>query len=117
MLFFKYMLLVTGIGMFVIAGAIVANDAWMIVHYRRKPALGAIAVEAQPLRWRSSVALVFLAWAPLLIALSIALVPGRMAGARQGGVTIAEQMRFEAQAKNEPAIKLDGAPAQNNPVH
>ena len=82
MLFLKYMLLVVGIGMFVVAAAIVANDAWMIVQYRRKTALGAVAIEPQPLRWRASVALAFLAWAPLLIALSIAVIPSGMAGVR-----------------------------------
>jgi regulator of protease activity HflC (stomatin/prohibitin superfamily) len=82
MLFLKYMLLVAGIGMFIVAAAIVANDLWMIVQYRRKTALGAVAVEPQPIRWRATVALAFLAWAPLLIALSIAVVPSGMAGVR-----------------------------------
>jgi hypothetical protein len=82
MLFLKYMLLVAGIGMFIVAAAIVANDLWMIVQYRRKTALGAVAVEPQPIRWRTTVALAFLAWAPLLIALSIVVVPSGMAGVR-----------------------------------
>ncbi len=82
MLFLKYMLLVVGIGMFVIAAAIVANDLWLIVQYHRKIAAGTVAAEPQPVRWRFSVALLFLAWAPLLIALSIAVVPSGMAGIR-----------------------------------
>jgi hypothetical protein len=36
----------------------------------------------QPIRWRTSVALVMLAWAPLLIGLSIVVIPGGMAGVR-----------------------------------
>ena len=82
MLFLKYMLMVAGIGMFVVAAAIVANDAWLIVQYRRRMAMGAVAVEPQPIRWRTTVALACLAWAPLLIALSIAVVPSGMAGVR-----------------------------------
>jgi hypothetical protein len=82
MLLLKHMLLVAGIGMFVVAAAIVANDVWMIVQYRRKTALGSIAIEPQPIRWRATVALALLAWAPLVIALSIAVVPAGTAGVR-----------------------------------
>ncbi|MGZ4816082.1 MAG: SPFH domain-containing protein [Terriglobales bacterium] len=82
MLFLKYMLLVAGIGMFVVAAAIVANDAWLAFQYRRKTALGGVAVEPQPIRWRTTVALVCLAWAPILIGMSIVVVPSGMAGVR-----------------------------------
>lgn len=70
MLFLKYMLLVAGLGMFAIAGAIVSNDAWLAFQYRRKLALG-IAIEPQPIRWRTTVALACLAWAPILVGVSI----------------------------------------------
>ena len=89
MLFLKYMLLVVGIGMFVTAASIVANDMWMVVQYRRKTALGAVAVEPQPIRWRTTLALAGLAWAPLLIALSIAVVPGGTAGVHSQQTVIA----------------------------
>jgi len=82
MLFLKYMLLVAGIGMFVVAAAIVANDAWLAFQYRRKTELGGVAVEPQPIRWRTTVALACLAWAPILIAMSIVVVPSGMAGVR-----------------------------------
>jgi len=82
MLFLKYMLLTVGVGMFVVAAAIVANDLWLAFQYRRKVALGAMAVEPQPLRWRTTVALVCLAWAPILIGMSIVVVPSGMAGVR-----------------------------------
>ncbi len=68
--------------MFVTAATIVANDVWLLVQYRRKQAAGSVAVEPQPIRWRTSVALVCMAWAPMLIALSIAVVPSGMAGVR-----------------------------------
>jgi regulator of protease activity HflC (stomatin/prohibitin superfamily) len=82
MLFLKYMLLVAGIGMFVVAAAIVANNLWLAFEYRRKSAQGAVAVEPQPLPWRITVALACLAWAPILIGLSIVVIPSGMAGVR-----------------------------------
>jgi hypothetical protein len=71
MLFLKYILLITGIGMFVVAAAIVVNDAWLIVQYRRRTALGIVTAAPQPIRWRATVALACLAWAPWLMALSL----------------------------------------------
>jgi len=82
MLFLKYMLLVVGLGMFVVAAAIVANDLWLAFEYRRKTVQGAAAVEPQPVRWRTTAALVCLAWAPILIGMSIVVVPSGMAGVR-----------------------------------
>ncbi len=72
MLFVKYILLVMGVGMFAVAGANVANDLWMVRRFRRRSAMGVLAIEPEPVRWRATVALACLAWAPLLIALSIA---------------------------------------------
>lgn len=82
MLFLKYMLLVVGIGMFVVAAAIVANDLWLAFEYRRKKVEGALAVEPEPVRWRTTVALVCLAWAPILIGATIVVVPSGTAGIR-----------------------------------
>jgi len=74
MAFSKYMLLVAGIGMFVVAIAIVANDAWLAFSYHRKMAvLGPSSMESQPVRWRTTAALVCLAWAPILIGIGIAI--------------------------------------------
>lgn len=82
MLFLKYMLLVVGIGMFAVAAAVVANDLWLAFEYRRKRVQGAVAIEPTPVRWRTTVALVCLAWAPILIGMSIVVVPSGMAGVR-----------------------------------
>ena len=82
MLFLKYMLLVVGIVMFLVAAAIVAVDLWAALEYKRRSAKGEPAVEPQPLRWRTTVALVCLAWAPILIGMSIVVVPSGMAGVR-----------------------------------
>ncbi|HVZ17941.1 MAG TPA: hypothetical protein VG897_12535 [Terriglobales bacterium] len=75
MLFLKYMMLVVGVGMFLVAAVIVANDAWLAAQYRRKTASGAEALEPQPIRWRTTLALVCLAWAPLLIGMSLVVLP------------------------------------------
>jgi regulator of protease activity HflC (stomatin/prohibitin superfamily) len=82
MLFLKYTLLVVGVAMFVVAAAIVANDFWLLTQYRRKSVLGEVAVEPQPVRWRTTIALACMAWAPLLVGLSIVVIPSGMAGVR-----------------------------------
>ena len=82
MLFLKYTLLVVGIAMFLVAAAIVATDLWAALEYKRRSAKGEPSVEPQPLRWRTTVALVCLAWAPILIGMSIVVVPSGMAGVR-----------------------------------
>ena len=79
MLFLKYILLVVGVGMFVVAGAIVANDLWLAFEYRRKKALGAVAIEPAPVRWSTTVALVCVAWAPILIGASLVVPVGHSA--------------------------------------
>ena len=89
MLFAKYLLLSAGIAMFVIAAGILSYDTYLFFAYRRRllspegtpeatPAIG-----SQPrFRWRTSVALVMLAWAPLLVSAGIVIVPAGLAGVR-----------------------------------
>jgi len=86
MLLLKYLLLSVGIAMFVIAAGILSYDAYLFLAWQRKrlhpdPEAGApgLAPEA---RWRTSAALVMLAWAPLLISAGIVVVPSGMAGVR-----------------------------------
>jgi hypothetical protein len=55
--------------MFVIAAAIVVNDAWLLLRYRRRVAKGVLVMEPEPIRWRTTIALACMAWAPLVIAL------------------------------------------------
>jgi regulator of protease activity HflC (stomatin/prohibitin superfamily) len=64
MLLFKILLLISAAGMFAAAAAIVVQD------YRR----------AAELRWRAAAKLAALAWLPLLVGLSIAIVPSGEAG-------------------------------------
>lgn len=95
MLFAKYLLLSTGIAMFVIAAGILSYDAYLFFSYRRRllPASGspegtssegraAAAIPQPSVRWRTAVALVMLAWAPLLVSAGIVIVPAGMAGIR-----------------------------------
>ena len=81
MLFLKYMLMALGIGMFLSSGTILAYDFYLA---RFGPAAepGGATLEPRPLRWRTSLALGMLAWAPLLLALSIVVVPAGMAAVR-----------------------------------
>ena len=83
MLALKYLLLAGAIGMFIAALAIVAYDLYVELQHRRGLTRGVTGYpEPEPLRWRTAVALVAVAWAPLLIALSIVVVPSGMAGVR-----------------------------------
>jgi len=83
MLFLKYLLVTGGVGMIVIALGILAYDLTMEVQYRRAMAAGAMPLPEIPkLRWRTAMALAMLAWAPILIALSIVVIPSGSAGVR-----------------------------------
>jgi len=90
MLLLKYLLLYTGIAMFVIAAGILSYDAYLLIAWQRRrlhpdPEPGAPGPTpglAPNVRWRTSVALVMLAWAPLLISAGIVIVPSGMAGVR-----------------------------------
>jgi len=86
MLVLKYLLLIAGVAMFVIAAGILTYDAYLLIAWQRRrlnldPAAGAPG-PAPALRWRTSVAFAMLAWAPLLVAAGIVIVPSGMAGVR-----------------------------------
>jgi regulator of protease activity HflC (stomatin/prohibitin superfamily) len=91
MLLLKYLLLYAGIAMFVIAAGILSYDAYLLIMWQRRrlhpdPEAGAHEGSslgpAPAMRWRTSAALVMLAWAPLLISAGIVIVPSGMAGVR-----------------------------------
>jgi regulator of protease activity HflC (stomatin/prohibitin superfamily) len=86
MLLLKYLLLSAGIAMFVVAAGILSYDIYLLLRYQRQrlhpdPEAGALG-PAPALRWRTSVAFVMLAWAPLLVSAGIVIVPSGMAGVR-----------------------------------
>jgi regulator of protease activity HflC (stomatin/prohibitin superfamily) len=84
MLFLKYVLMTLGMGMILAAVAILSHDLYLELKHRRAMLTpGEVPVPpAPPVRWRTGLALVFLAWAPMLLALSIVVVPSGMAGVR-----------------------------------
>jgi len=84
MLFLKYVLMAGGITMILVAAGILLYDLSQELRYRRAMgADGAVPLPAPPqIRWRTSAALAMLAWAPILIAVSIVVVPSGMAGVR-----------------------------------
>ncbi len=82
MLVFKYLLMTVGIGLIAAAAAIVAYDLFLKLQFERSVAAGVPVAEPEPVRWRMTVVFVALAWAPMLIAASIAVVPSGAAGVR-----------------------------------
>src|SRR3954465_9319756 len=83
MLFLKYLLLWGGIGMIAVAIGILARDFYFGLEYRRSLRAGTTPAPANPeIHWRASIALALLAWGPILLALSIAVVPSGMGGVR-----------------------------------
>jgi regulator of protease activity HflC (stomatin/prohibitin superfamily) len=84
MLFVKHLLMMGGIGMILVAVGILTYDTYLEMNYRRAVAAGGPEPlpENPQMRWRAGLALALLAWAPILLALSIAVVPSGMAGVR-----------------------------------
>jgi regulator of protease activity HflC (stomatin/prohibitin superfamily) len=85
MLLIKYLLMAVGIAMFGSAAAVLGYDLYLMAMARRALAQlqpGQAAPEERDVRWRVGVALVVLAWAPILIAMSLVVVPAGMGGVR-----------------------------------
>src|SRR6266568_1762035 len=84
MLLLKYVMLMVGIGAFLGAAMIVAYDYYLAENYRRLLARGAAEKlpAPRPVRWSTAKKLAVIAWLPLLIGLSIVVVPSGMAGVR-----------------------------------
>jgi regulator of protease activity HflC (stomatin/prohibitin superfamily) len=85
MLVLKYLLLVVGIGLFGSAAAVLAYDVYLAIQLERllrRAEPGAAPPARRSFRWRLAGRLVALGVLPLLVSLSIALVPDGMAGVR-----------------------------------
>src|SRR5438477_10341164 len=84
MLALRNLLMYGGFGMILAAMGILAYALYREVAYLRALAMPGITLipTAPEWRWRRSVALVFLAWGPILVAFSIVVVPSGMAGVR-----------------------------------
>jgi regulator of protease activity HflC (stomatin/prohibitin superfamily) len=90
MLLIKYLLMAVGIAMFGSAAAVLGYDLYLMAMARRVLAQlqpGQTAPEEREVRWRVGVALVVLAWAPILIAMSLVVVPAGMGGVRVSQVS------------------------------
>ena len=90
MLLIKYLLMGIGIAMFGSAAAILGYDVYLAMLARRVLASappGEPAVPQRQLRWHVSLALALLAWAPILVAMSLVVVPGGMGGVRVSQVS------------------------------
>ena len=84
MLALRNLLMYGGCGMILVALGILGFDIYREVLYRKvlaRPDITAIPAPPQ-WRWRSSIALVLLAWGPILLAFAIVVVPSGMAGVR-----------------------------------
>ena len=82
MLFIKYLLTWGGVAMMAIAVGMLGYDFYLLALFRKAQASGATPPEYRPVRWRAAAALALLAWAPLLIATGIIVVPSGMGGVR-----------------------------------
>jgi regulator of protease activity HflC (stomatin/prohibitin superfamily) len=85
MLLLKYLLTWGGIGMLLTAAVILVRDLYLELVYRRALSTVGLApapVPPQPVRWRTAAAFALIAWAPILIAVGIVVVPSGMAGVR-----------------------------------
>src|ERR1700758_2255329 len=83
MLALRYLLMTSGFGLMLAALGILGFDLYREILYRRALSTPGTTVPAEPeWRWRTSLALAFLAWGPILLAPSIVVVPSGTAGVR-----------------------------------
>jgi regulator of protease activity HflC (stomatin/prohibitin superfamily) len=92
MLLLKYLLTMAGVGLLTGGAAVIAYDICQAAQLRRLLARGAEPLAppsgpARPIRWRLAGRLAVLAWLPLLVGLSIVVVPDGHAGVRVSQIT------------------------------
>ena len=76
MLIWKYLLMSSGIGMILGAAGILAYDLYTrTLSEKTSSSVGAAVPQVAKGRWRISLALALLAWGPILLAVSLVLVP------------------------------------------
>jgi regulator of protease activity HflC (stomatin/prohibitin superfamily) len=82
MLFLRYLLLWGGVGMIAAAICILARDFYLDLKYKQSQTTADTGSIPPAIHWRPALALALLAWAPILLALSIVMVPSGMGGVR-----------------------------------
>lgn len=71
MLFLKYTMLMAGLAMFIISAVVAAQDLRPVCALNGRT--GSDATEERPSHWRTTLALACLAWAPVLMGMSVLL--------------------------------------------
>lgn len=82
MLFIKYLMMMAGVGGYLLAAGVVAYDVYVAETHRRLLARGVESRTPKPVRWEAAKKLAIVAWLPLLVGLSIVVVPSGEAGVR-----------------------------------
>jgi regulator of protease activity HflC (stomatin/prohibitin superfamily) len=82
MLFLKHLLMLSGIGMIIVAAGILAYDLYLEMKYRKAVGGAGPLPEEPQTRWRTSLALALMAWGPILLSLGIVVVPSGTAAVR-----------------------------------
>jgi len=76
MLIWKHLLMSSGFGMILAAAGILAYDSWTkTLSPKAGASAGAPMMQVRRSHWRISLALALLAWGPILLAVSLVLVP------------------------------------------
>lgn len=107
MLTFKYLLLISGLALFLAAAAVLAYDAWLCFRGRRSMGPGNATHRRKPVRWRMTLGLLSLAWAPMLIILSLMMTPLTSAS-RHPETGTAIRQNATAVVANEPTLQTPG---------
>ena len=82
MLAFKYLLFAIAVALFSGAAAVAIYDLRQSFLARRRATQSGESYSPAAIRWRTTIALALLAWIPLLVAFSIAVIPSGHAGVR-----------------------------------
>jgi regulator of protease activity HflC (stomatin/prohibitin superfamily) len=92
----KWLLMAAGIAMFGTAAGVVAYDVYLAMQFQKlmgsgEPGAAAKAGSSRPIRWPLAAKLFGWAWAPLLLALSVAMVPEGSGGVRISQISGVQQ--------------------------
>ena len=80
MLTWKYLLMSSGFGMILAAAGILAYDLCATLSRKGSASAGAATSQIARSHWRVSLALALLAWGPILVAVSMVLMPAAIGG-------------------------------------
>src|SRR5216683_6439665 len=92
----KWLLMAAGVAMFGTAAGVVAYDVYLAMQFQKlmgsgEPGAAEKAGTRRPIRWQFAAKLFGWAWAPLLLALSVAIVPEGSGGVRISQISGVQQ--------------------------